>query len=96
MAKNNGYDYSFRCPRCDGFLYTAEKYDCPLRLDKTKNGKVRGNYFSKMFVCFNCGRIWYYEGNELYLYPQRTSAKEFFKNKLNHLTNKKIVTNSGK
>jgi len=64
--------------------------------EKIGDRKIRKNYFSKLFVCFNCGRIWYYEGNELYLYPQRTSAKEFFRNRLNRSPNKKTVTNSSK
>lgn len=79
MPKNTEYDFSFRCPRCGGFLYQAEKYDCPTRLDKIKNGKFKDNYFSKMYVCINCGRIWYMENRELHLYPDETPAREFVK-----------------
>lgn len=79
MPSKKDYDFSFRCPRCNGFLYIAEKFDCPMRLDRIKNGKIKRNYFSKMFVCINCGRIWYLDNKELHLYPQGISEKEFAK-----------------
>ncbi|WP_353684416.1 hypothetical protein V4D30_01100 [Thermodesulfovibrio sp. 3907-1M] len=63
----------------------ADKLDIPKRYNPEKalaNGKKPKKYFSKMFICINCGRIWVFENNDLYLYPQGTPRKEFLTQKL--------------
>ncbi len=80
MQQNTKYDFSFRCPRCEGFLFSAKKYDYPKNPEHAVNGKRPRRYFSEMYACINCGRLWRIEKDGIYLYPQGIPAKEI-KNK---------------
>ena len=77
-TRDGKYDFSFRCPRCNGFLQNADKIYAPVRPDFViaKNGRIIYKAPPKMYLCVNCGRIWMYENKEFYLYPTGQPAEE--------------------
>ena len=77
-VKTEQYDFSFRCPRCNGFLQNADKLYAPVSPDfvVAKNGRIIKKAPPKMYLCINCGRIWMHEKNQFFYYPTGQPAEE--------------------
>lgn len=65
MNPLEAYDFSLRCPRCNGFLHDAAGLGYPRRPDSA--GPVR--VFKDKLHCFNCGRLWVVEDGDFYHWP---------------------------
>jgi len=88
-TRDGKYDFSFRCPRCNGFLQNADKLYAPVRPDFViaKNGRIIYKSPPKMYLCINCGRIWMYEKKEFTSTQQDSPLKRLFLSQQKHYAN---------